>query len=343
MAILRTIQGVQDILEVYDDHLIIRPSGFGFLAKTNKGTKGINEIPYTSIVSIIHEEAGVFTNGFIGFNLIGGNSSQTKKTSQALKDINSFVFSKSNNVSMLGVKNFIFGKITGTEPQKNNTQANNNTSNKVESNTQQALQKVKPVDTKKVEPAVDISAVNDTLALLFSWVLGVVFMLASLGALLAGDLKPFVPIFIISLFLLPPSRKFTYSITNLKLDFVVRCGVVIGLLIACGVALKKPPTTSAPVKNENVVQRSTPSNNAGNITLGRWYDISKTLAIVREDSSYYLIRRHSDGSSGKHSLIKSGNKFTKFNDRFGAYYIIADNGHLKIYDNQGFIRSASPK
>ena len=80
--------------------------------------------------------------------------------------------------------------------------------------------------------------------------------------------------------------------------------------------------------------------------LGAWYDdvgsptfFDATFKIQNDNGKYYIHRISGDGSRGKYKAEKSGNKFIKINDKFGAYYVITDNG-LTINDKNGYIRTA---
>ncbi len=98
-------------------------------------------------------------------------------------------------------------------------------------------------------------------------------------------------------------------------------------------ALRRIEIQKRKVEVQNLIQ---------NNSLGRWYDIATTLYIVKEEDFYFLIRKQQSGSWGEHALLRDGNRFSVFNDRFGAYYVISSSGHLEIYDQKGYIRSAGP-
>lgn len=68
-----TLKGKQDLLEVFEDRVTIKPKGvLGFL---NKGMKGTKEIPFASVVAVQFREAGPWFNGYLQFTIPGGNES----------------------------------------------------------------------------------------------------------------------------------------------------------------------------------------------------------------------------------------------------------------------------
>lgn len=85
------------------------------------------------------------------------------------------------------------------------------------------------------------------------------------------------------------------------------------------------------------------------VVIGSWYDdvgspefLDATFTITRTSQGYFLKRLNGDGSSGTYLLTKLDNKYKKNNDKFGSYYVIDGNG-LKIYDKDGYIRTARKK
>jgi hypothetical protein len=100
-----TMRGVQDLLEVFEDHLTITPKGvLGFL---NKGIKGSKEIPYHSIVAVQFKEAGSVFSGYIQFTIPGGNESKGGLFA-ATTDENTFMFAeKKNNILAIEIKKYI--------------------------------------------------------------------------------------------------------------------------------------------------------------------------------------------------------------------------------------------
>jgi hypothetical protein len=83
-----TVEGIQDLLEVFDSKVAITPKGI--LGLMNKGVKGTNEIPFTSITAIQFKPARL-TNGYIQFTVPGGNESRGGVFAAA-KDENTFLF-----------------------------------------------------------------------------------------------------------------------------------------------------------------------------------------------------------------------------------------------------------
>ena len=91
-----TMQGVQDLLEVFPDKVSIMPKGvLGFL---NKGLKGTKTIPFTSITAIQFKDAGLITSGFLQFTIPGGNESRGGLFA-ATQDENTFMFRETSSFS----------------------------------------------------------------------------------------------------------------------------------------------------------------------------------------------------------------------------------------------------
>lgn len=105
MAVIHSMKGVQDLIEVFDDKLLITPKGvLGFL---NKGLKGTKTIPFASIQAIQFREAGVIVSGYIQFTIAGGNESKGGVLSAA-KDENTFMFAQAkNNAAAKQIVSFI--------------------------------------------------------------------------------------------------------------------------------------------------------------------------------------------------------------------------------------------
>jgi sensor histidine kinase YesM len=85
------------------------------------------------------------------------------------------------------------------------------------------------------------------------------------------------------------------------------------------------------------------------VVIGSWYDdvgspefLDATFTITKTSQGYFLKRLNGDGSSGTYKITKLDNKYKKNNDKFGSYYIIDTEG-LKIYDKDGYIRTARKK
>lgn len=80
--------------------------------------------------------------------------------------------------------------------------------------------------------------------------------------------------------------------------------------------------------------------------IGTWYDDlgspsygDSTLIIENDNNTFFIVRRNGDGSGGRYRLEKSGNAYTVVGNRFGAKYIVTDEG-LEIHDKAGYIRTA---
>jgi hypothetical protein len=99
------LEGVQDVLEVYGDHLTITPKGvLGFL---NKGLKGTKDIPYASITAVQLREANGLLSGFIQFSILGGSESRGGMLS-ASRDENSVMFARTeDNEKVRKIKAFV--------------------------------------------------------------------------------------------------------------------------------------------------------------------------------------------------------------------------------------------
>lgn len=85
------------------------------------------------------------------------------------------------------------------------------------------------------------------------------------------------------------------------------------------------------------------------IVIGSWYDdvgspefMDATFTITKTSQGYFLKILNGDGSSGSYKLTKLDNKYKTNNDKFGSYYVIDAEG-LKIYDKDGYIRTARKK
>lgn len=85
-----TMKGVQDELNVFEDHLTLTPKGvLGFL---NKGMAGTKDIPFASVTAVQFKRAGGLVNGYLQFSILGGVERKGGILG-ATKDENSFVFS----------------------------------------------------------------------------------------------------------------------------------------------------------------------------------------------------------------------------------------------------------
>lgn len=104
-----TMKGVQDHLEVFEDHVAITPKGvLGFF---NKGLKGTKEIPFSSIIAVQFKEAGALFSGYLQFTIPGGNESKGGLFA-AVHDENTFMFKDpKNNALVREIKEHIDAKI----------------------------------------------------------------------------------------------------------------------------------------------------------------------------------------------------------------------------------------
>ena len=105
MPVIHTMQGVQDVLELYKDRVTIETrSALGFV---NKGLKGKKEIPFASMVAVNLKEAGSLTSGYLQFVMHGGNESKVGILAAA-RDENTFMFAdKNNNEIAISIKRYI--------------------------------------------------------------------------------------------------------------------------------------------------------------------------------------------------------------------------------------------
>lgn len=98
-------KGLQDALEIFEDHLTITPKGVFGLA--NKGLKGSKTIPFQSISAIQFKKGGM-GNGYIQFSLLGGVESRGGLM-DATHDENTVMFGGwgSENKKIEEIKNYI--------------------------------------------------------------------------------------------------------------------------------------------------------------------------------------------------------------------------------------------
>lgn len=104
------MEGIQDLIEVYPDKVLITPRGLlGFF---NKGLKGTKTIPFTSITAIQFRKAGIYFSGFLQFTIAGGNESRGGLIAAA-RDENSFMFNDSNrgNQQAMEIKVYIEAEV----------------------------------------------------------------------------------------------------------------------------------------------------------------------------------------------------------------------------------------
>ncbi len=105
---LFSLDGVQDLLQVFDDRVEIVPRGLlGFM---NKGVRGVKEIPFHSITAVQFKESGMLS-GYLQFTIPGGNENRGGIL-DATKDENTFIFSgPQNNAKAIVIKQYINSKI----------------------------------------------------------------------------------------------------------------------------------------------------------------------------------------------------------------------------------------
>jgi len=113
MSAVYNMQGVGDLLEVYEDKVVITPKGF--IGLMNKGLKGSKTIPLSSISAIQFKKPG-FTAGYIQFTIPGGNESQGGVFS-ANYDENTVTFYHSQDELALEIKDYIERKIQESHAQ----------------------------------------------------------------------------------------------------------------------------------------------------------------------------------------------------------------------------------
>lgn len=106
---MHRMEGVADILEVFEDKVTITPTGV--LGVLTKGLKGTKTIPFFSITAIQFKSAG-FTSGYIQFTIAGGNESRGG-VFDAAGDENTFMFSGSGSNNQIAeiIKNYIETRI----------------------------------------------------------------------------------------------------------------------------------------------------------------------------------------------------------------------------------------
>lgn len=111
-----------------------------------------------------------------------------------------------------------------------------------------------------------------------------------------------------------------------------------------------PVPKSRSVRTEYTNTQSDDSPASGEKKIGKWLnqmasDFYATVEITARDGVYWMYSKYHDGSSQTTKLTKkkvSGTvRYVNTDSRFGEYYIITPDGRLKIYDNEGLIRTAS--
>lgn len=117
-----TMDGVNDLLQVYDDRVSITPQGF--MGLISKGLKGTKTIPFQSITAIQFKLAG-FTTGYIQFTIPGGHESHGGVIDAGI-DENTFMFyskvadGHEGNKKAEKIKNYIESKLKELRGQKSN-------------------------------------------------------------------------------------------------------------------------------------------------------------------------------------------------------------------------------
>lgn len=117
-AYVYRLEGVTDILEVFEDKLEMTPkkTGAAFIVRGLKGTKSI---PYTSITAIQFRKADPM-NGYLQFSLLGAVESG-RGVIDAISDENTIFFTDKNNALATKIKNYIEEQMRAAkspQPQK---------------------------------------------------------------------------------------------------------------------------------------------------------------------------------------------------------------------------------
>ena len=100
-----TIEGVQEVLEVFENKVTITPKGF--LGFVNKSIRAKKEISFASIGAIQCKQAGAEFNGCLKFTIPEGIESRGGIFS-ATKDEDTFMFSgKGNNALAIEIREYI--------------------------------------------------------------------------------------------------------------------------------------------------------------------------------------------------------------------------------------------
>lgn len=104
-----TLKGVTGHLQVFPDKIVIERKGF--IAKMNHGLfKGDKSLFLKQISGIQVKQAGMFTNGYIQFTLIGGIEGR-KGLLEATKDENTVMFRKADNDLVKEIQSYIESRI----------------------------------------------------------------------------------------------------------------------------------------------------------------------------------------------------------------------------------------
>lgn len=114
------IDSGNEVLKVYEDKLTLKPKGVGgFMLK---GLKGEKVIPFHSITSIQHKEAGLLA-GYLQFSVKGGMEA-VDGLFGAIADENTFVFYKKHNEEIQKIKIHIQNNLMQGEPKETNIHSN---------------------------------------------------------------------------------------------------------------------------------------------------------------------------------------------------------------------------
>lgn len=101
MRAIKQVSGIDGQLTLFEDRIVI--SREGIQAKINHGLKGDKEIFLTSITSVQFKKAGIITNGYIQFGVLGGRESRGGLMRAASDEI-TVTFTKYEQTDFQGVK-----------------------------------------------------------------------------------------------------------------------------------------------------------------------------------------------------------------------------------------------
>jgi len=91
---------------------------------------------------------------------------------------------------------------------------------------------------------------------------------------------------------------------------------------------------------------ATAGNAAADITIGQWCDTAwpdggAQITITRNDAGAHRVtNQFAEGGVVAHRLRVSNGTYYAIGESFGQHYRIANDGTLRLFDNEGFIRSA---
>ena len=88
-------------------------------------------------------------------------------------------------------------------------------------------------------------------------------------------------------------------------------------------------------------------------SLGRWLEVvpnmpeyNHTIVIRKIDDEYVMETYHKDGSSGSSKLIEyfvaGERRFKEYGNTYDEYYVVDSSGGLRMYDREGYIKTAPP-